>query len=202
MPMYLVRWPDLSAALVSASNEDVLVDILDEVANPEGCTWSVYRGPIFIEFQLNAELNVVREEGAADRPLEPRDLRLGDVSGICERDTLTVVIPESDTAADMVAAVTRAAFPSVHAALNAAGEEASEADVRAAVEKEVDVLMRASWQQHQTKRRPDEVSRIAAAMGTAPQWVEYMRQPVEDTEPPSTPDPTTPTRKPRRGKKR
>ena len=35
MPIYLVRWPDLSAALVKASSEDDLVEILDEVANPE-----------------------------------------------------------------------------------------------------------------------------------------------------------------------
>jgi hypothetical protein len=40
MPIYLVRWPDLSAALVKASLEDELVEILDELANPEGSTTS------------------------------------------------------------------------------------------------------------------------------------------------------------------
>ena len=46
MPVYLVRWPDLSAALVKAGSEDELIGILDEVGNPDGCTWSIYRGPL------------------------------------------------------------------------------------------------------------------------------------------------------------
>ena len=54
MPIYLVRWPDLSAALVKASSEDELVEILDEVANPDGSTWSVYRGPLFLEFSCGS----------------------------------------------------------------------------------------------------------------------------------------------------
>ncbi len=61
MPIHLVRWPDLSAALVKAGSEDDLIDILDEVANPEGCAWSVYRGPLFVEFSLPARFQV--EEG-------------------------------------------------------------------------------------------------------------------------------------------
>ena len=36
MPIYLVRWPDLSASLVRARHEDDLIDTLDQVANPEG----------------------------------------------------------------------------------------------------------------------------------------------------------------------
>ena len=38
MPIYLVRWPDLSAALVKAGSEEELLDTLDQVANPKGCT--------------------------------------------------------------------------------------------------------------------------------------------------------------------
>ena len=41
MPLYLVRWPDLSASLVSAENDEHLLDILDQVDNPEGCEWSI-----------------------------------------------------------------------------------------------------------------------------------------------------------------
>jgi hypothetical protein len=40
-----VRWQDLSAALVSAADEDDLVDTLDELANPDGATWTEYKGP-------------------------------------------------------------------------------------------------------------------------------------------------------------
>lgn len=35
VPLYLVRWPDLSGAFVNARNEDDLLDILDEISNPE-----------------------------------------------------------------------------------------------------------------------------------------------------------------------
>lgn len=36
MPIYLVRWPDLSASLVRAGSEEELLVTLDEVANPSG----------------------------------------------------------------------------------------------------------------------------------------------------------------------
>jgi hypothetical protein len=49
MPIYLVRWPDLSASLVRAQHEDDLIDTLDQVANPDGCEWAVYKGPLFID---------------------------------------------------------------------------------------------------------------------------------------------------------
>lgn len=45
MPLYLVRWPGLVAAFINAADEDDLQDVLDEAANPEGCTWSEYDGP-------------------------------------------------------------------------------------------------------------------------------------------------------------
>ena len=45
MPIYLVRWPDLSASLVRARHEADLIDALDGVGNSDGCEWSVYEGP-------------------------------------------------------------------------------------------------------------------------------------------------------------
>jgi len=35
MPIYLVRWPDLSASFVQAEGEAHLLDILDQVGNPD-----------------------------------------------------------------------------------------------------------------------------------------------------------------------
>ena len=66
MPIYLVRWPDLSAALVKASSEDELVEILEEVANPDGCTWSVYLGPLFLEFGVVATPHILASPQARD----------------------------------------------------------------------------------------------------------------------------------------
>lgn len=95
MPIYLARWPDLSAALVKARSEEDLEDLLDEIANPEGCTWSVYRGPLFIEFSLPVILDVKQRSGRA--PLEPGDIAVGDVSALREGHGLQVSIPAGGT---------------------------------------------------------------------------------------------------------
>jgi hypothetical protein len=195
MPMYLVRWPDLSAALVSAANEDDLMDVLDQVADPTGCMWTRYRGPVFLEFRLNAELNVARGEGRGDRPLQRGELQIGDVSALCQRDTLTASIPEADAAAEMKEAITQFAFPALHAALEAVEEEASEADVRAAVDKDIDLLLQASWQQQQTKRRRDEVSQLAAVMGTSPRVIEHVRSQVAAASSRTVPPESRPSRR-------
>jgi hypothetical protein len=52
MPLYIVRWPGFRASLVKAQNEEELVDVLDEVADPAGCKWAVYRGPLWIDFDI------------------------------------------------------------------------------------------------------------------------------------------------------
>lgn len=52
MPLYLVRWPSLHASLVRARDEDELLTTLDEVADPSGCTYQVYRGPLWIDLEL------------------------------------------------------------------------------------------------------------------------------------------------------
>lgn len=172
MPLYLVRWPELVAALVSVPDEETLLDILDETANPEGCTWSVYRGPICIEFSLNADVAVAETDVPRDRPLSPEHVRLGDVSSICDRDVMRARIPsDSETAGAMVAAITRKAFPLLHDVVDTSHETLPEEDVRQALRGELDALVRASWQHEQTKRRPDQDSRVAAMMGTSPRLV-------------------------------
>lgn len=41
MPLYLVRWPEMNASLVSARDEEDLLDTLDQVADSEGASWTV-----------------------------------------------------------------------------------------------------------------------------------------------------------------
>src|SRR6267143_5755859 len=41
MLIYLVRWPDLSASFVQAESEEHLLDVLDQVGNPDDCQWSI-----------------------------------------------------------------------------------------------------------------------------------------------------------------
>lgn len=195
MPLYLVRWPGLVAALVSAADEDDLVDVLDETANPEGCTWSVYRGPVCIEFSLNADVEIEETDKAREVPLEPGQVRIGDVSKICERDLMTATIPgDSDTAYNMIESITRKAFPELNAVVHTRRETLPEDDVRDALRRELDVLVKASWQHQQTKRRPDQDSRIAAMMGTSPRLVAHWtkRAAAAEAGPRSTPPPTKP----------
>src|SRR4051812_25989076 len=55
MPLYLVRWPSLTATLIRAGSEAELMDVIDEVGTPGVCTWNVYRGPLMIDFTVPIE---------------------------------------------------------------------------------------------------------------------------------------------------
>lgn len=200
MPMFLVRWPGLVAALVTAADEDDLIDILDETANPEGCTWSVYRGPVYVEFSLNAEVETTESDEPRERPLEPSDVRLGEVRRIRERDVMTAYIPEAETADRMVDAITKKAFPALHGVLHPYRESLPEDEVRGALREDLDVLVQSSWQHQQTKRRPDQESRIAAAMGTSPRLVAHWAKRFDEAEARRTNAPPAKSRRKKTGK--
>ena len=180
MPIFLVRWPDLSAALVKAGSEDELIDVLDEIANPEGCTWSVYRGPLFIEFSLPVRFQVT-DRGECAGPIRPDDVVVEDVSGLREAEPLEVSLAEGDTGADMCRAIEKKAFPHVFRARHDRDDEPSNAELRQAVEAELQTLARASWRREQVRRREDPESKLAAEMD-APvrlvrRWVEAASAP-------------------------
>lgn len=204
MPLYLVRWPGLQAALVSAPNEDKLLEHLDEIANPEGCTWSIYRGPVYLEFALNAHVEIDGLDEPPTRPLQPDDVHIRDVSRICERDLMSVTVPlDADAASEMVETITRKAFPELHAVIDTDRETLPAEEVRGALRRELDELVKASWQQQQTKRRPDRASQVAATMGTSPGLVErwgkaYAAQEARKRE---APPPKKPPSRPRKRKK-
>src|SRR5260370_2626287 len=80
MPIYLVRWPDLSASLVQADGEDHLLDILDQVGNPDDCEWNIYDGPLFIDFRLPVEWSIPDDRRGT--PLAPTQVVLSDVGRI------------------------------------------------------------------------------------------------------------------------
>ena len=175
MPIYLVRWPNLSAALVKAGSEDELIEILDEVGNPDGCTWSPYSGPLFLDFSLPAKFSV-KERGETAGPLGPEDVVVEDVSGLTDGSALEVAIAEGDTGLDMSEAIEKQAFPHVFKVRHELGEEPTEATLRDAVKTELETLLRASWKLEHVRRRDDLASRLAAEMD-APErlvrrWVE------------------------------
>jgi hypothetical protein len=205
MPTYLVRWPGLVAALVTARDEHELQNILDEVENPQGCTWSVYRGPLFLELQLNAQFEIDDADERGDRPLQPDQIRVGDVARLRARELLTAKVPEHSDASDaMVDAIMRKAFPSVHAVLDNEDEDITEAAVRGAVRVELDNLVKATWQHEQTKRRTDQAGKTAAMMFTKPELVERWQKnaaAAAEARARRPSPPTKPKRSPKRPKK-
>lgn len=187
MPVYLVRWPDLSAALVRATSEEELENALDEIDDPEGCEWNVYRGPLFIEFALPVPFEV-KQRGPARAPLEPGDIAVGEVSALLEGYALQASIPEGDTAYMMVEAVLRRAFPHVFRALRKDDGEPTELELREAVAGELQALVRASWRHEQLRRRDDPESRLAVEMGTTPGLVRRWYEAAGAEEPPTDGD--------------
>lgn len=112
MPLYLVRWPALSASLVQADDEDDLLDMLDQVADPGGCTFEVYSGPLWIDFDLPFQIRdaVPKERVPADASdfiIEPTPEFSGEV---CP-EMMSVSVPPCDTSSDMLSEVVRGAFP-------------------------------------------------------------------------------------------
>jgi len=174
MPIYIVRWPDLSASLVRAASEEELPLILDQVANPEGCEWSVYEGPLFINFRLPVQWNV-RDERPG-RPVAPEQLvieSVGAMASVPVAHAMELEIAEGDDGLDMAAEILREAFPAIHAATERyvhGAEEGPgdgvlpEAQLRKAVHAELSRFLGVSWRQAQLEGRTDKVSQLARIM--------------------------------------
>lgn len=157
MKVYLVRWPGPCASLVAARDEDDLLDILDEVADSEGATWSVYNGPLHIDFNLPVKFRI--EEKKAGVPLREDEIVVEDVG-----QSLTLQSPGGDTACAMMEAIIEKAFPRVHRVLAADSEDAGDA-LRAAAKQDLMQLIRAEWGKAARSRRTGPVADIANAMG-------------------------------------
>jgi len=112
MPLYLVRWPTLTASLVRADDEDELLDILDQDDDPGGCTWEVYSGPLWIDFDLPFKIGERQAEHST--PTDPSDFTIeptSDFSGELGPDMVHVTTPLCDEVDDMKREVLRSAFP-------------------------------------------------------------------------------------------
>ena len=174
MLIYLVRWPDLAVSLVRARDEDDLLDILDQVANPEGCEWSVYRGPLHIDLQLPAKWSVRNRR--PDEPVAPDQVVIEDIGPMAREmavEAMEVSRGGGDDGQDMAEAILKKAFPILHAAIKEfeASEEAEarefvppEADVTAALHAEIARMLKASWRKAQVAKGTDPASRLAQYM--------------------------------------
>lgn len=53
MPLFVARWPDGTAWLVSAESMEDAADILDQGGDPGACEVHRYSGPVAFEFKLD-----------------------------------------------------------------------------------------------------------------------------------------------------
>jgi hypothetical protein len=158
MPLYVVRWPDLTAALVRAANEDELIEILDQVADPEGCTWAEYDGPLFLEFELAARVEVECPEPAANgahRPLDPEQIHIIGADRLADRQAAPMTVsPVGDSGYEMLQAVARFAFPTTAAAYWDYEHEPDRETMEQALRTDALRLVELTWRQCHAHRDP------------------------------------------------
>lgn len=161
-PVYLVRWPNLSACLVRAHNEQHLKLMLDEIDDPGACQWQIYTGPIWFELDLPVKLEV--HDDGSGKPTSRADLRLEGVEALlAEGYQLTPSIPEGDTGEEMHNAILSATFPATYAKLQewCSKREDPEAKapgkvvagVREALLDDLRLFLETSWRWQQVARR-------------------------------------------------
>lgn len=184
MPLYLVRWPNLSCSLVRAHDKSEVHEILDELDNPDGVQVTRYDGPVFLDFELATDRpNPVQGlAGASDRPSGSGDIELGDTSRIADGEKPRARIPDVGTGTEMYHEMLRVAFPNLYRVL-VETDSASDEAVEAAVREEALNLAKYSWRiRHRAKSsNPDD--RIAHLVGTSPEVLTAWRrerQRIED----------------------
>jgi len=189
MPLYLVRWPNLSCALVSAKNRAEVLDILDELDNPEGVEIQRYNGPLFLDITLATDRPVALREdaGVNGAPLSEHDIEIGDVQDLACGAFPSVKIPETDTGSAMYHALLAGAFPHLHKALvtdrDLDDEDTEGADVervKEAVWHEALLQVRTSWRWASVVRADDPVSAAAVFLGTSPEHVRNVQRQTDE----------------------
>ncbi|MGE5785079.1 MAG: hypothetical protein ACM3ZE_10825 [Myxococcales bacterium] len=201
MPIYLVRWPDLTASLVRAQDEDDLIDILDQVANPEGCEWSVYDGPLFIDFQLPAEWSV--RERRPEHPITPEQIVVDDTTALTGGvvSSLQLSLAEGDDGYDTGSEIIRRAFPALQVAIDRYQDSAEagetdgvlpESELREALHAELARVVATSWRRAHLDNKQDPVSELARQMDLpitlAQKYFDAAAQGVGGSESPAEPE--------------
>lgn len=179
MPLYLVRWPNLSCSLVRAADKSEVHEILDELDSPAGCEISQYNGPVFVDFELPIDRATPLDHEAmnSSKPLSDADIKLGDVADIANKELPRARIPDVGTGFEMYRAMCAKAFPHLYNVLFAVDDDKT--PKRKAVEKAVRAeamrLVRETWRHAQLKKSKDPIDQIAVMMGTSREAVERMR---------------------------
>jgi len=178
MALYLVRWPDLSCTLVTARDENHLGYLLDEVGNPEGCRWTEYDGPVFIDFHVPVRITIDWPKQVG-RPLSPETVQIGDLDLFAQREGIEAEVGEGDTAGEMLESIMKFAFPATaEVYYHGPDEVLDHSQLREALRADLMLLTESSWRRAHTERtaREDPLAKLAvemdAPMELAKRWAE------------------------------
>jgi hypothetical protein len=108
MPLYLVRWPTIKVSLIKATDEQDLLNTIDEIDDSSGCTWKIYKGPLHLDFDLG--INFEDKSDYKSVPFKPSvKIEASDES----REIYQYAFQknDSDTITNMWDEVTQMAFP-------------------------------------------------------------------------------------------
>lgn len=172
MPIYLVRWPSFKASLMRAEDEEDLLYLIDQAGNPDWCTWSLYDGPLAIDFHLPVEWSVRNERPG--EPIAPDQIvidDLGPLAGQYVIGTITADVDVEEESIHMLHKIVEQAFPNVHAAVEYLFSDEGlelypdgvlpEARLRDALHADLRPLLGASWRRAHLHRKTDRISAVA-----------------------------------------
>jgi len=165
MPIYIVRWPQLCASLIKAKNEEDLIDKLDEVGDPGGCTWSEYQGPIWIDFDIPVKfVPLLREK---KRPMSMDEIDIEGVEELADSGIeLSLSQPEGDTGNDMKHEIIKQAFPAVASFLESEkGAEIDATGLKAALREDLRKLVEYDWRLAKLDKRTDPEAELFKQLG-------------------------------------
>ena len=74
MPLYFVRWGDLSISIVQARDRGELDLILNEVGDPAGCKIKQYIGPLHIGLKLDVDYELEPATAGSKPQVKPKDV--------------------------------------------------------------------------------------------------------------------------------
>lgn len=105
--LYLVRFPGLRCAIISAKNVLDLVNIIDAVEDPSDCFYQEYVGPVRIDIDLNVQHPVVVENGT-----ELVDTtHIDENTDLVERDLAVYMPSDCEMGIEMAQCIREEAFP-------------------------------------------------------------------------------------------
>lgn len=155
MPLYIVRWANLSASLLRADDEGHLQRLLDEIGDPGAAIWEEYDGPVWIEFEPKrretdeGDFEIVDDFDAETSPW----------------DILRPKVAATDTCMEMYWAMLERLFPHLEVVLReTAGSDIPPKQAKAIISR---ALEREDWHADASVERWDRYAGGDSIMGAA-----------------------------------